>query len=198
MYYSALKQDIFAAKMSNHKTYIEIGANHPIKKNNTFLLEKEYNFKGYSVEIEKKYINDWNRSNRNNICYFEDAIETNHIKYIQENNLGKRLGYLSIDIEPPANTFSALINIIEQGLEFDCITFEHDRYQSNINFDPIVKKYLTCKGYNVAVEDVFTQKKLKSPGKKKKILTKCFLETWFVKNDIDFEKISYKDWIVKN
>ena len=54
--FSQAGQDKFVLKMLNNKKngkYIEIGAFDPIKISNTYILEKEYNWSGFSLDIEQ-------------------------------------------------------------------------------------------------------------------------------------------------
>ena len=57
--YSKLNQDINVLKFYNNKTdgyFVEIGASDGIKISNTYLLEKEYNWKGICIEpIQEEY-----------------------------------------------------------------------------------------------------------------------------------------------
>jgi len=180
-------QDRFALNTAKHKTYVEIGAAGPIKYNNTYLLEKN-GWQGFSIELNQGRVSQWFEDwvGRNNKIYCADAITFDYVAALKENNLPSRIGYLSCDIEPVENTFSALKRVIEQGLIFDCITFEHDKYQSEIDYDPIVTEYLKNKGYKVAVKDVYRWRK-----------RPCYFETWYVHNDIDFEQIEWKQWCEK-
>jgi len=195
---SQLLQDIFALKTAKNKSYIEIGAAGPIKINNTYLLEQS-SFRGFSIEWKDTKVEQWlNPSIRTNKIYCADAINFDYVQGIKENNLPDRIGYLSCDIEPPSNTFAALKRVIEQGITFDCITFEHDKYQSDIDYDPIVTEYLLSKGYKVAVKDVYRLRKYRPEGSKKKIHRKCFMETWFIHNSIDFQERTYDEWLEEN
>jgi len=191
---SQLYQDVFALNTAIDKTYIEIGAAGPIKINNTYLLEQNQ-FKGFSIELKDTKVIQWSDpAIRKNQIYCADAITFDYVQAAKDNNLSNHFGYLSCDIEPPVNTFAALKRVIEQGIVFDCITFEHDKYQSEIDYDPIVTKYLLSKGYKVAVKDVYRLRKFRPEGSKKKILRKCFMETWFVHESIDFKEQTYDEW----
>lgn len=193
-WFGQLKQDLFAIQVTTNKTYIEIGAWNPIKYSNTYLLEKN-NWSGFSLELDliKKPL--WDESDRTNKIYWEDALTFDYVKAIEENNLPKHVGYLSVDIEPPQNTFNALKRIIEQGISADCITFEHDKYRNDIDFDPIVTNFLKDYGYKVAVQDVYRTRKQRIEGQKKKNILKCPMETWFIKDNINFKTITYDDWL---
>lgn len=192
---SQLYQDQFALRTAKHKSYIEIGAAGPIKYNNTYQLEKN-GWQGFSIEINQEKIFEWKE--RQNKIYCDNAITFNYHRACQENNMPTRIGYLSCDIEPPENTFSALKQVIEQNIIFDCITFEHDNYQADIDYDPIVTEYLKNKGYRVAVRDVYRYRKYRDENTKQKIIKKCIMETWYVYNDINFAEQTYDEWVTCN
>jgi hypothetical protein len=190
--FSQSHQDVFALKYSKNKTYIEIGSHHPTKHSNTYNLETQ-GWKGIGIEFDKKFMPFWNeQTDRKNKIYWQDAMTFDYISALKEHNLSTRIGYLSCDIEPPAHTFKALRQVIEQGITFDCITFEHDKYQNlkkfkdTTDYESIATEYLQNKGYKIAVSNVYPK------NKKKQIY-----ETWFVHNDIetDLQIFKYEDWI---
>lgn len=185
---SQVHQDVFALKTAKNKTYIEIGAAGPIKYNNTYLLEKN-GWSGFSLELNQNRVDQWfeDWSDRKNKIYCADALTFDYLKASEENGLATRIGYLSCDIDPPENTFAALKQVIGQGLVFDCITFEHDKYQSVIDYDPIATEYLDSQGYKVAVPDVYRWRK-----------RPCYFETWYVHNEIEYNKTTFDEWRKKN
>jgi hypothetical protein len=176
-------QDLFAYQICKNKTYIEIGANRPIKRNNTYLLENN-GYKGYSIEFNTKWQRFWNKTHRKNNIYFADAITFDYNAANLENKLSNKIGYLSCDIEPVTNTFSALQKVIGDGIEFECITFEHDIYQSDVDLRSTVDSFLQNCGYKIAVYDVYIY-----PEKQN------VFETWYVHNTVDFEKCSFDEWL---
>ena len=185
-------QDRFAYEIcGDNSTYIEVGGYAPRHKNNTWALTEFYNWKGITLELNQKWKDEWTTIRPNSKIYFEDAINFNYVNALKENNLTSDIGYLQADIEPPANTFLALKNIIEQGINFKCITFEHDKYRHDEDYDIIAREYLKTKGYKVAVYDIMSKKK-KEP--------KQFnpFETWFIREDIHYTPISWFDWLEKN
>jgi hypothetical protein len=179
---SQVTQDIFALSTAQTQTYIEIGAWRPIRWNNTYLLETK-GWQGFSVEYSEDHKIEWAATRKNSI-YWADAMTFDYKSRLEENNLSSHIGYLSCDIDPAENTFRALRCVIEQGITFDCITFEHDKYQSAIDIDPAVRDYLSNHGYKVAVTDVYRQVK-------KSI--KMF-ETWFVRDSLEYTLQTYNQW----
>jgi hypothetical protein len=176
-------QDLFALQVCKNKTYIEIGANRPKKRNNTFLLEQN-GFKGFSIEYSKKWQISWKNSKRSNVIYFADAMKFDYATAIKTLGLSNKFGYLSCDIEPNTATFKALQHVIDSDIQFECITFEHDLYASKKDIREKVDRYLIKKGYRIAVSDVYLP-----PDK-----TKLY-ETWYVKNNIEFETCRFENFI---
>ena len=176
-------QDLFALQVCKNKTYIEIGANRPKKRNNTFLLEQN-GFKGFSIEYSKKWQTSWKNSKRSNVIYFADAMKFDYATAIKTLGLSNKFGYLSCDIEPNTATFKALQHVIDSDIQFECITFEHDLYASKKDIREKVDRYMIKNGYRIAVSDVYLP-----PDK-----TKLY-ETWYVKNNIEFETCRFEDFI---
>lgn len=156
--YSNLCQDMFVLSILNGKrngTYIEIGGELPIQGNNTYLLEQQFGWRGYSVELKDKYVPMWT-ADRKNPLYCQDALTTDYAKLAEENNLGFIVDYLSVDIEPEEHTFAALQKVDHSRLRFRVITFEHNHY--NGGQGPRVRiesrEYLKSLGYEMVVGDV--------------------------------------------
>jgi len=181
-------QEIFAWSVGRSGgTYIEIGAYKPVSKNNTFNLEVHEGWRGFSIEFNEKLREHWdNCKERQNPIFFADALTFDYADKVQQLGLPQRITFLSCDIEPPRNTFAALQRAIEQGIDFDCITFEHDNYakkkRGDEDYDVLAREYLATRGYRVAVSDVYC----KQPEYQ--------FETWFVKDDIDFAQCTFDQW----
>jgi hypothetical protein len=181
-------QEFFAYSIGGENgTYIEIGAYKPVTKNNTFALETDVGWRGFSLELNTKWKQSWDecKERSNSICW-ADAITFDYVAELKRRGMPNRVNYLSCDIEPPDNTLRALQRVIEQGVEFDCITFEHDKANPATkdlpDHDPLVREYLTKRGYKVAVYDVYAG------------VPDYLFETWFVRDDIDFPEMSFDQW----
>lgn len=187
--YSQAGQDLFALELfGDEGSYIDIGAGVPIKDNNTYKLEVEYNWKGYSIEILEVYKDLWkNCKERKNKIYWADALTFDYKKAIKENNLNSNIDFLSCDIDPQEKTFLALKKLINDGIKPKLITFETDFYREQKDYSILAYDFLKPFGYKYAVKNVY------SNLKKRKIF-----ETWFIKSDIKFETIDYSKWVKKN
>lgn len=142
--YSLSKQDEFVLSLIPKGYYLEIGANHPININNTYLLEQN-GWDGLSIDIDRSWLQPW-QDVRKNTLIIADAIE---IPYTKD----KRIDYLSIDIEPAINTFRCLKHIFKFNPTISIITFEHDwYYDQSTKMDS--RKYLTDMGFELVHADV--------------------------------------------
>ena len=183
--FSQSGQDQFAYNISgSNGTYLEIGAHDPVINSNTFNLEVKCNWNGISIEYDKTFQMSWgdNKLRKNNVVW-DDAFNINYSSLIKQRDLPNRLNYLSCDIEPAENTFNILKKIISSELNFDFISFEHDKYSIGNKYEDLSIEYLKNYNYKVAVKDVYSR------NKRYKIY-----ETWFVNNDIDFEEMDYSVW----
>ena len=183
--FSQSGQDQFAYNISgSNGTYLEIGAHDPVINSNTFNLEVKCNWNGISIEYDKSFQMSWgdNKLRKNNVVW-DDAFNINYSSLIKQRELPNRLNYLSCDIEPAENTFNILKKVISSELNFDFISFEHDKYSIGNKYEDLSIEYLKNYNYKVAVKDVYSR------NKRYKIY-----ETWFVNNDIDFEEIDYSVW----
>jgi hypothetical protein len=178
-------QDRFVADIIGpNGTYIEIGAHLPKKRSNTYNLEVFGKYQGFSIELDTVYQQYWdNQTERSNRVYWDNALTFDYKKAALENNLSTTIDYLSCDIEPPENTFSALVRVVEQGFKFNVITFEHDRYRGNNKYELAANDFLLSRGYKIGVYDVYS-----------KHTTRIF-ETWYINESIPFETMSFSQWL---
>tara|TARA_B100002019_G_scaffold140650_1_gene121145 strand:+ start:244 stop:972 length:729 start_codon:yes stop_codon:yes gene_type:complete len=157
--YSASWHDMFILSVLDGKkngTYVEIGGSDPIRINNTYLLETEFDWTGVSFEIEQSWV-DMYRSARKNPIVKADAITCDMSAILNEYDMPTHIDYLQVDIEPPSNTLAALKNVPFDEYTFSIIHFEHDFYANNHTHKRIAKEayeILTERGYKLAVENV--------------------------------------------
>lgn len=171
--YSEAFQDIFILTLLNGKhngSYLEIGAGHPIYGNNTYLLEKDFNWSGISVDYDQNLVDTFT-STRKNACINSNATLLNFDNLISEFKDGqnpiywqtmnidgneiKVIDYLQIDCDPPEISYQVLLNMDFTKMRFRVITFEHDYYADSTKMVQLLaNEYLTATGYTLIAENI--------------------------------------------
>lgn len=150
--------DILDKKKNGY--YVELGAAHYSNGNNTYSLEKDYNWTGVSFEIVDSMRKEFNE-NRKNPC-MGDALSFNYMDYFEKNNFPKQIDFLQLDIDagydfqgrPVGNshwTLQGLVAVPLNTYRFTLITFEHDAnmYWRNIAIRDAQREILDSFGYSL-------------------------------------------------
>lgn len=152
--YSEAYQDIFVLSMLNGKregTFIEVGAGRPFYGNNTALLEKQFSWRGISIDLDERQVS----TERTTPFLIKNALEINYPKLIDELRLGPVVDYLQLDCDPPEVTFEILKKIPFDKYKFKVITYEHDYYNTERKeLREESRRYLESKGYYLVVNDI--------------------------------------------
>lgn len=149
--YSQVYQDMFVLTMLKGKkngTFLEIGGSDPYYLNNTYLLEKQFNWKGVSVEYNENFTSFYKKERPNVNVYNVDALVLDYKVILNKNFDTKEIDYLQLDIEPSSNTYECLLKIPFDEYKFGVITFEHD-YHVDVtrSYRQKSRDYLISKGY---------------------------------------------------
>ena len=138
MFNGQAEQDKFVLTMLKNKKngfFVEIGSNHAIEINNTYLLESEYKWKGIMVEYNKHWLDSYKKHRPNSLHIINDATQIDYKKLFEDNNVPLNIDYLQIDLEvangSTLRTLQKLDNEVMDKHTFATITFEHDIYSSN-------------------------------------------------------------------
>ena len=162
MFNGQAEQDKFVLNILKNKKkgfFLEIGSNHPIKINNSYILEKNYEWNGIMVEYENKWLNDYIKFRPNSIHIINDATKIDYKNLFEINNVPLNLDYLQIDLEPKngstLNTLKKLNSEVMDKHKFATITFEHDIYYTNyLNTRLASRKIFEDRGYVIVFSDV--------------------------------------------
>ena len=128
-FYSLEQQDEFVVNIFDQKQggyYLEIGCQRPKLASNTYTLEKTFNWKGWSFDImDSEASHNWSAVRSNPFIQI-DASSTALCDYLKANiPPGIIFDYVSIDIDGPG-TMAALEHIVNAGIQFKAVTFEHE------------------------------------------------------------------------
>jgi hypothetical protein len=156
--YSQSYQDIFVLTMLDGKkngTYVEIGSAEPFKGNNTALLETVFGWKGVSLDINPKCVDEFKEARKNPVVC-ADAMEiVDYIEFFKDYGLGtvNTIDFLQVDCDPPSQTFAILKKIPFNDYKFATISFEHD-YYADTSIRDQSRQFLKSKGYVLVASDI--------------------------------------------
>jgi hypothetical protein len=162
MYLGQAEQDKFVLNILKEKKngyFLEIGSNDPIHINNTYILEKNYNWKGIMVEYESYFLPLYREHRPNSIHIINDATQVDYLNIFKTINMPLSIDYLQIDLEvangSTLKTLQKLDNDIFDIYKFSVITFEHDIYCSNFdNTRQNSRDIFKNRGYICVFEDI--------------------------------------------
>jgi len=161
-YNGQVLQDKFVVSVLKNKQngyFLEIGSNHPKVINNTYVLEKELNWKGIMIEYDKSWIPHYNLERPNSIYVINDATQINYNQLLKQNNAPLNIDYLQIDLEvcnrSTLTTLELLNNNVLNEYKFATVTFEHDIYDGDrFNTRLASREIFLNRGYTLVFPDV--------------------------------------------
>lgn len=162
MFLGQAQQDKFVLKVLKEKhdgCFLEIGSNHPVYINNTYLLETNYHWKGILVEYDAKYLPLYKQHRSHSVAIIQDATKVNYQALFRQVHLPAAIDYLQIDLE--ANNGSTLRTLqkldadVFDRYRFATVTFEHDIYHTNFDNTRLASREIfRRRGYLCVFEDV--------------------------------------------
>ena len=155
-------QDLFVISILQNKNngyFVEIGSNHPITCNNTYMMEKEYGWKGLMIEYDSSFEQLYKDLRPNSIYRISDARLVDYRGILDTNAFPCNLDYLQIDLDvdnkSTLDTLVLLDNTCFDKYKFATITFEHDIYTGNyFNTREISREIFKKRGYELVFPDV--------------------------------------------
>jgi hypothetical protein len=146
-------------KQKRNGFFVEIGSNDPIKINNTYKLEKEFDWKGIMIEYEASYLPAYKIHRPNSIHVIKDATKIDYKDLFATSAAPASMDYLQIDLEVDnASTIIALKLLDTQILDtykFATVTFEHDIYRGDyFSTRTLSREIFERRGYIHAFKDI--------------------------------------------
>lgn len=129
--------------------YLEIGSGHPSSGNNTYSFEKNYGWKGVSIDIAHEHQASWYAS-RQNPLLIQDATQTDYHAILH--SFPQMIDYLSLDIDSGYDLVLQKIPFNEHI--FKVITIEHDFYRFGELYREGERRILSALGYYLLCPDV--------------------------------------------
>jgi hypothetical protein len=162
MYNGQAQQDKFVVNMLNKKrggAFLEIGSQHPIYINNSYVLENEYNWRGIMIEYEPRWLPMYQQHRPKSIHIMNDATTIDYKTLFETTNMPKSMDYLQIDLEVVNRSTLTTLEKLDRQLfddyTFATITMEHDIYVGN-HFETREKsrEIFKKRGYLCVLEDI--------------------------------------------
>jgi hypothetical protein len=161
-FYSQAGQDQYVLKVLNYKKrgfFLEIGSNHPIHINNTYILENKYEWSGIMVDNDNSFLELYKKHRSNSKYIINDATKIDYINYLDNMNAPTNIDYLQIDLEvvnrSTLDCLELLNNSIFDKYKFATITFEHDIYRGDhYNTREKSREIFKNRGYKLVFPDV--------------------------------------------
>lgn len=155
--FSEAFQDLFvlhALKGKRKGSFLEIGAGDPFLKNNTALLEKQFNWKGILIDVDEEKIISLKKERKSSVVK-KDARTIDYIKLLSKHKMPKVIDYLQLDCDPTEFTYETLLQIPFDTYKFRVITYEHDYYlDKSKSFRRKSREFLESKGYKLVLGNV--------------------------------------------
>jgi hypothetical protein len=151
--HSQAGQDRFVWEVLNGKRdgrFLDIGANHPKERSNTFELAKA-GWNGWLIERDPNCI-EMLKAARGAKVIEADATTIDWGDMLKG---AKRIDYLSLDVDEAS--VDALERVLLHGARFDIITAEHDEYRFGRHRMEAMTYMLREHGYNVLCPQVCDQ-----------------------------------------
>lgn len=157
--YSRHFQDMFVLSIldgQRNGTFVEIGSGHPELFNNTLLLEKDFGWKGISLDNSERMCHIFSRS-RNSTVVLADAAATDYRALFKQHCLEQRIEFLRINAEHAS--IPALKAIPFNKYEFSVLQFQHNAAWWGTDIKDESRKILSKNGYILMVSDVAVDEK---------------------------------------
>ena len=160
--HSQCAQDYFVIKCLKEKrnsTFVEIGSNHPIGVNNTYLLENKYGWSGFMVEYDGVFINEYKLHRPKSIHLIRDATKIDFLEEFEKVSFPKDNGYLQIDLDVENRSTLTVLEHMDKKIfdqyKFAVVTFEHDIYRGDYFETRRISREIFAKhGYVLVFSDV--------------------------------------------
>lgn len=146
--YSQAGQDRFVHELIGGKgNFLDIGANHPIQKSNTYGLE-QIGWLGLLAERDDHCVGLL-REQRTSPVLHVDATAANWKMLLKPMT---HFSYISLDVD--ICTQDTLKRLLADGITFDVLTIEHDKYRFGPLPQAIMREWLCGAGYKLICADV--------------------------------------------
>ena len=115
--------------------FVEIGSNDPMVLNNSFLLEKNYNWRGLMVEWDQNFLNAYKVHRPRSVYVMGDASKVAYDQVLRQHHFPDKIDYLQIDLDVDNRSTLTTLEYFDKHVfpkhKFGVVTFEHDIYRGD-------------------------------------------------------------------
>ena len=160
-YYGRTEEDKFVLYVTEKKThgfFVDLGSKHPIHENPTFLLEKDYQWKGiYAPATELSLSSPLLQERRCNVSPL--PTPTDYKSWFQGNEIPPHVDFLNINLNVDDGTAKHTIEVFDRDIftehQFTVVVFRHDIYRTNEKQTrDIARNIMKKHGYLLAIENM--------------------------------------------
>ena len=160
-YHGQALQDKFVLSVLKNKkngTFVEIGSHEPVRINNTYILEAEYDWKGIMIDYFDHFLPGYKKHRPESVHVITDATTLDYVRLFDETEMPENIDYLSLDLDGDA-TIKTLRKLDEEVMDrhkFAVVTYEHDVYAggNHIAAREESRKIFKRRGYVCVFEDI--------------------------------------------
>lgn len=159
-FHSHEQQDEFVYNLFAKKSngfFLEISCGHPIIGSNSYSLEKFCDWQGYCFDIgDCLNLFEWPKHRRAPFVQL-DATSPALTNFLKESiSTSSIVDYISLDVDAAGTNLAlpTLKRVIESGIRFRAMTFEHERYLHGPNIQDQVNDILRSQDYIPLFSDV--------------------------------------------
>ena len=156
--------DRFVLNCSSFKRngyFLELGSRDPKTTNNSYILEKEFEWTGFLVDRDETHASSYRTVRPNSIPIIKDATQIDYKSLFSQHNIPNNLDFWQLDLEVRDDTaLKTLMKINDEILgeyKFATVTMEHDIYtgfQTAIGTRIKSREILESRGYYCVFHDI--------------------------------------------
>lgn len=137
--------------------YVEVGSNHPVDGNNSYVLEKTYGWRGLMVEMDPQFLPLYRQLRPLATHVIGDACRLDYAKLLS--GFPAHIDYLQLDLDVENRSTLSVLELLDATVfdrhKFGVVTFEHDIYRGDF-FDTRARsrEIFAARGYVMLFSDV--------------------------------------------
>lgn len=159
-FHSLEQQDEFIVNLFNKKRdgfFLDISAGHPVVASNSYTLEQHFGWTGFAFDIQDCEAR-WQWSGKRANSFVQSDATSAQLTEFLKKNIPEDLvvDYISVDVDADGTSLSLAVlkRILDSGIKFKAMTFEHEKYMHGDEPRNESRQLLSSLGYIPLFGDV--------------------------------------------